>query len=286
MSIFPFDNRTNDEKGRYLLDTHDSTAGRGELYIEGDVDTDESYRLFLGADDNIKVEQFKETVWNRTKLEVAGESLLLGSNLSLSAISQHLQIKSVIGNDQFLGISIPYTDDGSDLPITPIVGERGPIEVFPDFSKEFTVKNLTLPIVAAPFFGFFYGITMKTGNLAATDSVTVTFRESFLPTGGVIFTHNYPASLFSANSDIFIDFFAGVGFVLGEQFTVNFNSEGSFSYLGDETGIPFITLDFQSSFNEPLVMERIIYDNDLGIILDNDLDPIYETPFFVGVDAA
>lgn len=244
------------------------------VYMKGSEDTDNSVRLIL-EDEITTIERRAGGVWNPSDLELGGDTLLLGHNISISAIAHHVQINSVEGEDQSLVLDVPFDDTGTGHPRTPVLGQRIPfLPIQPDFSSESTFTSKSYPLVVSQLDqGFVYSMTTKTGAVAATDSVTFTVTEGFAPGGALFFKRVYPASLFPANSDIILDFPSPLGFNAGDEISLTFTSDSNISLKENSSNtFPYGVLDFQPLTHEDILSfhtgtDQLIIDDNTGNIL-------------------
>ncbi len=81
MSVFKPDQASYDDKGRWLRHTTTSELGRGNLFVDGDIDTDGSaaIRLINGV---VRLQIRENGVFKNTRLfSMVGENLIYNNDL-------------------------------------------------------------------------------------------------------------------------------------------------------------------------------------------------------------
>lgn len=250
----------------------------GILYIEGAEDIDGSLRWFIGPDNITRVEKRVDGVWNATELQLAGNSLFLGRDVSLSAIGHHLLTTSTAENIKSIIVSAEFTDaEGSKQPHIEVFSPRVNRFLFqPDLSVETTLATHTLQALPTTDV-LSYANYVKVGNVAPTDSIEIIYTVGSPPR--VIYSRLYPASQFPANTEVRFETLAGVSFIDGELITLTLKSASAFSLLGSAVPGPWLAVDFQTFTAEALVTENLVYDNSLNLVLDSSLSPVYSNQF-------
>ena len=242
------------------------------VYLKGDEFTDDSVRFEVDIQNRTELQLRANTVWNLGELEIGGNSLFLGHDVALSAVASSIQITSIDAGQKSIVVDTPVADAGSSPPRTvELRQKRFASVVQPIFDTENTTMDHRR-IAFLPFQSNGSEFRVKTGSVAATEPVTMTFSKGLAP-GGVVFRKQVlPASKFPASSDVLIsEFGTGVGFFPFDQVLIRWLSDAPFSLLGDTTPTPYFALDTQRAKYTDVLTETLILSNDLRIAFSNDL---------------
>ena len=226
------------------------------LYIKGDEFTDGSKRITIGDDNRIQMQARANGVWNLTDLELSSNTLELGHGLDLSALADSLVVESVELGQKFIVLSIPFDNSGSTEPrvprILPLI-ER--LIVQPDDSTDFPSTSHTVVTTGLPFNAYFLKGYLRIGSFPASSKVTITIETGLISEGGTLyFKRNYPISQFGpADTEIEIEFGAGLGVFVGQSFVTTFKSDVAFSLKGASSGALWFGADLQLFANEEIV---------------------------------
>lgn len=241
------------------------------IYIKGDEFTDGSIRLILGSDDETQIQKRVNGVWNLGEFELSSDTLLLGHNLSLSAIGTNLQINAIEGNKQFLALDVPFDDSGSSFPRSPVLGKRSNRLLLQSiFSNENVAQQIQISITITSLQGFNYILYLKTGSIAATAPIEITITEGLIPGGFNFFDRLYGITDFPANTEIQLNLGAGLGFFTGEEILLTLSSDENFSLLGNSSGDIFFGFDFQPCIQEHLLMDIMTLSREADLTLDRE----------------
>lgn len=285
MSVHAADERTYDSKGRWRTSTyaHSSEAGAtGQaLYISGDEFTDGSDRIIIDLlDDTATVESRANGVWNPGELQLAQGSLLLGREVKLSALGQHILITNPV-QPQRIVLDQGFNDFGTGFPESTILDTLVVrLLVQPDDSTELVLTQHISSIVPIAL-NLSSQAYLKTGTVGATGDVSLIFSEGIPPDDIIFFKQNYPASEFPANTEVIIDMSPGVNFDSNVQINGFISSDVAFAlrYNATSTALWF-ALDTQTQGVEDLLTETLMLFNDLSIVFNNDLELMRFNPVF------
>jgi len=285
MSVHAADERTYDNKGRWRTRTyaHAAVAGSNQsvLYIEGDEFTDGSRRIIIDLLDNTATVESRATgVWNPGELQLAQGSLLLGREVKLSALGQHILITNPV-EDQRIVLDQGFNDFGTGFPqstiLAPLIVR---LVIQPDDSEELVLTEHTSAIVPVAL-NLSSVAYLKTGSVGATDDVSLVFSEGIPPNDIIFFKQNFPASEFPANTEVVIDMTPGVNFDANVQINGFISSETAFALRYDTTStFLWFALDTQQQGDEDLLTETLVLANDLSITFSNELELTRSNPVF------
>jgi len=283
MSVFSAADVTYDEHGRLLRHTHADLVGRDILYIVGDEDTDGSIRLIVDEISNVaSIEEREQGVWNAGELQLSKGSLIIGREVRLSAIGDHLLVSSPDNVTQAIVLDQSYDDTGSGPPQSLTVGPLiSRVIRQADNSTELTLTDHSSFLIT---FGQLLttAVYVQIGSTGASAEVSVVFTEGVPPNDVIFFTENFPASKFPTNSEVFIsEMFPGVTF--GPDIRVNgfFSSPTAFTMRYDAAeDFLWFALDVQQQAHEDILTESFILSNDLDIVFTNDAELVRDNEVF------
>jgi len=250
------------------------------VYLVGNEFTDGSIKYVLEpGDTEVTLEKRADGVFNPTGLRLAANTLFLDRQLSISSIGVSIQVDAIGSGEKFLVPCVLFDDTGSEQAQAQIVDEL--VENFvvqPVFDTDdvSTAHSESLTVI---FTRVVTIVKLKTGATAASTDVQFILSQGLSPGGTILSLINFPASKFPANSDITIIFDPGIGVATDDDITFGFFSDNAFSLLGDSSGDMFIAIDTQLIDFQDIVVENLILDNNLDIMLDNDLNPMYANNF-------
>ena len=252
----------------------------GVIYITGSEFVDGSKRIIVKPDhvreDEVAhVEKRTGGVWNPTTVLIAGETLLLGHNVAISAIGQSIKIESVTGAERkFLTLDVPFTDAGTGIPRATLTSALIPrIVLQPDFSVDTLAEVHPREITVTLDDGFVSRQYIQIGAVAPTADIRLTMTDGHVPGGTLIYDHAYPASDFPANTEASIPIVGGFGFFKGQEALITVSSSNAFSMLGTASGEPWFAADVQNHAPEdiltvPAGFDRLLTANDGNAVSD------------------
>lgn len=229
----------------------------------------------LGGQPELKT----DGVWNVTSWTVAGQTLDVGLNISLSSGGDWLVQNVVQSAETSIVPHLVYSDAGSELYakfIKPGVLQVRQISQ-PDDSGEFTGTLVNL--IGNPAVGILNSsIYFKTGTTAATAPVRMQVAiNNFAELGGeLIYDRNQPTSDFPANTEIQLEF---IGLLEGNPIRNHYftlSSDEDFSLLTDVTNTdPWTATNIQEILLEDLMtsstgMDRVLIDQNAHVVSDNN----------------
>lgn len=252
------------------------------LYLTGNQFTDGSLRLIpaqRGQSNKFDVafRHRQNGVWNDTGLRVAGESVSLGRDLTISAVGPHAGTFDQF-REQLATVLAHHYDDanGSDThPMTLVLAPKVVRFVFisnESFERVDTeISWTTTPgqssVVASKVY-------FKLGSVPATAPITYTLSRGTVDGGDIFFTKVLPTALFAgaAGSEISFDLEGLTQTVPGSEVFIKINSAATFSLKAEGTSpgdFPWQAVDFSQFTEEKLLTETLVLANDLGIAFDN-----------------
>ncbi|MEE9367033.1 MAG: hypothetical protein V3W44_10125 [Dehalococcoidales bacterium] len=256
--------------------------GENVLYIVGDNDTDGSIRIaFLAGEDVAHIESRADGVWNDDGLRVASSSLDIGRDMTVSAIAGFLETNNpsaVVGHVKGLIPHVLFDDAGTGLLRTPILDAEEIFTVFDTTVGEIIGTTIGINIGATPGRAIEESIH-QTGSVAATSKVTVSFYVGSDNTGFLFNRKVLPASAFPADSEIEIPYDNDLGFEANSPVFMEFTSANNLSLKTDASGNPLTKHEAHALDELGVITENTIYDEDLGHVLDESLNPVYGAQF-------
>jgi hypothetical protein len=229
------------------------------LYLVGDAYTEGSIRLIV-IDEITTIEKLEQGVWNLAEFEVGAGTLLLGPNVKLSAIGEHLQVGSVEGGRKSIVPDMAFNDEGSESPHSSIMGVRNDrVVIQADNSVEVLATEHVFSI-DTNLSSIAYGLYGQSGSVGTSADIHVDVTEGIPPNDNVKFFHRiFPAAGIQPNSEVKLDLTPGLSFELSEhsgvldQINVRVQSDNAFSMLYNAAGtIPWFAADLQPHRFEPL----------------------------------
>tara|TARA_R110000772_G_scaffold73289_1_gene160291 strand:+ start:935 stop:1768 length:834 start_codon:yes stop_codon:yes gene_type:complete len=227
---------------------------REYVYLKGDANTDGSLRIVPDqtVQENFEFQYRNNGVWNDTGIQISSATIFLGRDLEVKSAGDWILTTDVQKTHRALAPHIEFTDEEGTLEYAhlPILGAlQADVPVQPDFSEEIITSSYS-DTQTNPSDLLAQTIGMKTGSVAATEPVTISFLR---PSDTVFWTRNYPASHFPANSDITIDLLGLLEAFEGEQISTTITSDAPFSFLGDSGGEAYTLLSYFDFSEESLV---------------------------------
>ncbi len=242
------------------------------IYIKGDESTDGSIRIIPDISTGVNAEfQLRASgVWNDTGIQIAASTIFLGRDLEVKAAGDWILTTDVQVDHEALIPHIEFTDAAGTVPyahvpiLSPLI-EDFPIQ--PDFSSE-VITNAYRGSSTNPAELLVKRIKYKTGSVAATDDVTVSYNR---PPGVTFWTQNYPASHFPANSDVTIELKGLLEGFPGETINTEIDSNANFSLKSDLSGVAYAVGDFYLLTEESLMTFESGLDNVITSFVNKDV---------------
>lgn len=242
------------------------------IYLRGNADTDGSLRLLptTNVANQFKFQLRTDGTWNDTGIQVQGETVHLGRNLSLASAGEWLETNSQAGDtDRNLVPHINFNDDGTQTPHVPLLSPKVTrLEVQPDDSSE--VSGLILEsLQASPVSNLVDRLYLKVGSIGATESVLMTFRYGG-DAGPIFWEHLFPASLMATpGAEIHVEGGLNPGFA-GGLVHIRLSSVAPISLKSNLAGDFWTALDFWLVRTDDLIQENLVIADDAGIVLTED----------------
>jgi len=254
-------------------------------YIKGDETTDGSIRFeFTGGDDNAHVERRASGVWNDTGLRVSSSSLQIGRDMVLSAIAGFLETvnpSAAVGHQRAIIPHIQF-DDATGTILNqlhiPIANIQQTFVLFSTPVSETTGTTIGQIIADSP--GRILSSSIhEVGTTGASAEVTVKWFVGTDNTGVLVNSLNLPASDLAANTTLTIDYDEDFGLDAGVSYFMEFTSTASFSLETDISGNIITTHTGHELSELNGVSENLVFNEALGHILNESLDPVYTEQF-------
>jgi len=289
MSVHAANETTYDSFGRWRTQTYadpgDVSAVDQTLYIKGSELIDGSIRLrFETGEENANMESRASGVWNDTGLRLSSSTLQLGRDMNLSALAGFLETinpSAVVGHQRSLIPHIQFDDatgtTKNQLHI-PIANIEETFVLFSNATSEITDTTIGQIISDSP--GRILSTSIhEVGTTAASAEVTVSWFVGTDNTGILVNKRILPASDLIANTTLTIDYDEDFGIDDGVSYFMEFTSTANFSLKTDSGGNILITHTGHALEELIGVTENLIYNNVLGHVLNNSLDPVYVNQF-------
>ncbi len=236
----------------------------GTVYLAGREDLDGSLRFTIdAATGHTEIQKRTSGLWHPAGLDLGAESLCLGENVALEAVGHNLVVESREGNLSFLAHSM-FTDGVSisDAKILRAASYNERMVLQPDNTGAWTGQLLEY-VLQAPTHIFSNKIYMQTGAVAATEPVRICIWEGTDDTGTLVFDQTYPASVFTADSEIERNQSGMVEYLKGEDYFVRYESDADFSLKMDVTNTaPWLASDVSGVVRDSLLQTKPWVDGD------------------------
>tara|TARA_R110000772_G_scaffold16184_6_gene46233 strand:- start:5624 stop:6463 length:840 start_codon:yes stop_codon:yes gene_type:complete len=223
--------------GNFFLTTkHVSVANAQEfVYIKGDANTNGSIRFkpeeFDGI--NAQLELRTDGVWNDTGLQLSPGTLNLGRGLGVKAAGEYLNAKSNITGEDSMLPHIIFDEAGTKkFAHVPILSNPVIRFVAQPSEPDDIVFTTWQQVTAAPTRSATSVLYVKTGSTPATEDVLITWRENGFD-GIVTALKRFPASTFTANTEVAIDFGELLTSVVGTLVYFTMESDAPMSMKGN-----------------------------------------------------
>jgi len=253
------------------------------IYITGNESTDGSIRLILESGETIaNIELRTSGIWNDTSLRFSSGSVEVGRDLKLEAAADFIKTENPSGfsvHSIALVPHIPFSSTGTIFPHTPIADVLADNVIFSTAISETsgTTISQTFSITSAQIIDT---IEYEVGTVGATNEVRHTIYKGTDNTGSVISQMNLPASDFIANTTATIDFGSAFGFSdEHSDIFVEFVTDISFTLKTDSSGNILIKISSQQLETRDLLYEDLMLDENLGIMFNEELSPMYGIQF-------
>lgn len=256
---------------------------RDVLYIKGDETTDGSIRIIISpADDDAHIELRASGSWNDTSFRFSSGSVEIGRDLKLQAAADFLKTQNPSGfdtHDIALVPHIPFTPNGTLSPHTPILDTLKTESFFTTPVSEIIATTIS-QVYTITFAQIINSIVYEAGSLSSSNEVEHSIYEGSDNTGVLISRKNLPASDFTANLPVLVEFDSDIGFsenhlnIFIEMVCVN-----SFSLKTDISGNIITEFETQALETRDLVYEDLVLGNDLSITFDNNLNFVFHQQF-------
>lgn len=254
------------------------------VYIKGDADTDGSIRLmFTEGDPTVHLESRTNGVWNDTGLRLSSSSMLLGRDMLVSSIGGFLEtvnpseivdhIKAVIPHIEF---NMNGTMAAGHMPILDV---RETFDVFPGpVVGEIDGTSIGQVFSVDPT-RVLHSATHRTGSVAATEQVNVSYYKGTDNTGSLLNRFMLPPSEMPASQPFTIVYDSDFGFEKVEDIFFEFVSESPISLsINSDTNI-ITSQDGHVLAELDIMLDELVLSNDLAITFDSNLNLVVHNRF-------
>jgi hypothetical protein len=247
------------------------------VYVKGDANTDGSLRLRPDSLNEELVEMQLRTsgVWNDTGIQVAASTVHLGRDLRISAAGDFILISDVDDEEQSLipHVEFTETEGTTEPPHSPVLTPLQEAFVLqPIFSVD-TLTDKHVSQATSPARILVKDFHVRIGATAPTEPVQMRIYNGFDESGILFFEWTYPASDFTANTEIELDTHGLVGVDDGTPVFEVLESAAPFSLLGAGPEEPWRAISFHIVSEEQLMtsttgMDRVLVDQNAHIVSD------------------
>lgn len=250
--------------------------------IEADNDPDGSIRWVKAPEDNVSHLEAKfENVYNPTGLRIDAGTLEIGRDLFMGAAASFVRTTnpSVIdGHSETMLLHIPFDDTGTAFPHTPITNALSTDIIFGGADNEVsgTVLGQTFE---SKISRMIKTIFHEVGTVGATDPVQYSIYTGTDNTGFLIFRFLQPTDKVEAETTFQVELSFELGLRENTDYFIEFVSNDSFSLKTDDMGDILTTIVEEELSDLDLITENLMLDEELGIMFDESLNPMYSVRF-------
>jgi hypothetical protein len=230
------------------------------LYIVGDAYTEGSVRLLV-IDGIARIEKMVLGAWNLTEFEVSAGTLLLGPNISLSALGEHLAVGSVEGDRHSIITDAAFDDIGSEAPHAAIMGTKQYRMVYQADNALEVLSTTHTNVINTDLGSIAYALYGQLGAVPPTGIIDIEISAGIPPNDVVFFRRLFNTTGAPPFMEVQMDFATGLSFELskhsGVHTQINVKSEAlngvPWSLMYNAAGTrPWLALDIQPIIFEPL----------------------------------
>lgn len=255
------------------------------VYIKGDAVTDGSIRIILDDGDTIShMEMRASGVWNDTSLRLASSSIEIGRDMILSASAGFLETRNpsaTVGHTRGLIPHILFDDTGTELMHAPILKAEEVFDVFTGAVSETIATTIGINLGISPGRVIEESIH-EVGSVSATASIVVSIYDGADNTGFLKNRRTLPACAMPANTTLEINYDNDLGFEANEVNFMEFVSTANISLKTDSGGNPLTKHEAHQLAEVGVITENLMLDENLDIMFDTSLDPVYAEQFVGG----
>lgn len=247
------------------------------LYIKGNENTDGSIRLiFVAGDMTAHIELRTDGVWNDTSFRFDSGSVLLGRDLSLSAVGGFLETvnpSEMVNHLKTLIPHIEFTITGTmGAAHMPILDARETFTVFAGPSTgEIIGTTIGQTFTISPT-RILHSATHTVGSVGATAEVEVSYYKGTDNTGTLINRMMLPASAMVASQPLTIIYDSDFGFENIEMIFFEFISANNISLETNAGGDVITDQDGHTLAELDVILDEFTFSNELDLTLDNELN--------------
>lgn len=260
----------------YLLSVDPAPA------IGDDTDPDGSIRWLKTPGDTFShLETKLDGVYNDTGLRINAGTLEIGRDLFLGAAASFIRTTnpSVIdGHSETLLPHIPFDDDGTAFPHTPISNKLATDVIFSGAVGEAsgtTIDQVFVSTIARMIKTIFHEV----GGVGASAPVQYSIYVGTDNTGFLVLRETLAIDQLLANTTLEIDFNFELGLRQNTTYFIELISDNSFTLKTDSGGNILMTIEEEELRDLDLVTENLMLDEDLNLIFDESLNPMYSVRF-------
>lgn len=250
--------------------------------ISGDSDPDGSIRwVFTPGDDVSHIEAKENGVYNDTGLRLGPGSLEVGRDLFIGAAASFVRTTNpsiIDGHSEALLPHIPFDDDGTGFPHTPITDKLTTDVIFSGAVSEVS-GTIIGQVFVSTISRMIKTIFHEVGTVGASAPITYSIYVGTDNTGFLVERELIPTADAAANTTLTIPFNFEQGLRANTTYFIELVSDNSFTLKTDVGSNILMTIDEEELSDLDLVTENLVLNNDLDHVWDNSLNPVYSNPF-------
>lgn len=254
------------------------------LYIKGNENTDGSIRLIFTEGDNFAhIELRTNGVWNDTSFRFDSSSVLLGRDLSLSAVGGFLEtvnFSMMVDHLKTLVPHIEFTTAGTTgAAHMPILDARETFIVF-DGPKtgEIIGTSIGQMFTISPT-RVLHSAEHLVGSVGATEEVRISYYKGSDNTGTELNRMKINANDFVADDPLIITYDSDFGFENIQTVFFEFTSAADISLATNAGGDVITSQDGHTLAELDIMLDEFVLTNDLSFVFDNNLNFVVHNRF-------
>jgi len=252
--------------------------------IPADNDPNGSVRLVVSPGDTNPHFEFKNQfgAYNDTGLRVSTDSLQIGLDLTVSAAASFIETFNPSVADEHERALVPHItfDLGgtSTSPHTPVLKPISQSIIFGDAVSQITSTTIGINFTTTHA-RVIQTLFHEVGTLGASAEVKHSIFVGTDNTGILVNERNLGSSQVVANTTLDLQFNFDMGLRNSQDYFIELTSPNAFSLKTDSAGNPLLRFDEEELGTLNMVTENLVWDNDLGHVLDSSLNPVYLNQF-------
>jgi len=242
-----------------------------------DSDPDGSIRIiFTPGDPTAHIEAKANGVYNDTGFRFASSSILLGRDLSASAVGGYIETVNLSEIDDHLKSLIPHIQ--FDITGTfgsahmPVLDKREDFIIF-DGPADGEILSTTIgQIFSGAPSRVLHSSTHEVGSISATAPIQITYYKGTDNTGPILSRFNLGTNTMIANQPLVIIFDSDFGFENDQNIFFEFISQQNIALKTNAGGNVITTHNGHTLDELDIILDEFVLANDLSLTFDNNLN--------------